>query len=223
MFRSKLRTLVFLFAVVQIFVYKTGFCVDDGDFQYWNTESVSVKVNEDMEVTLEEEFRFADDAGYLAYQHSDLGFEYSGIADWLVLGANYRHIFEKSGGKRVETNEPHVNATVKWKAVGFGFSNRLRFAYKNREAGEDGWVYRNKFGFKPLRKFTKLSIQPYVADEIFIDLDTSRFTRNRLYAGFELPLSKNIKAQLFYLWQTSKSSGAWIDLNVLGTKIKMAF
>jgi hypothetical protein len=197
--------------------------LDDGDFQYWNTETISCKLDEDVTITLEEEFRFADDAGDFVYQHSDLGLEYFGIADWLVLGANYRHIFEKSGGEWVENNEPHLNATIKWKAVGLSFSNRVRLVYRNRETGEDGWIYRNKFALKPLKKFTKLSIQPYIADEIFIDFDDNRFTRNRLYTGFELPLSENIKAGLFYLWQTSKSRGTWIDCNVLGTNLKISF
>jgi len=70
---------------------------------------------------------------------------------------------------------------------------------------------------------TRFEIQPYVADEVFIDLDGDDFNRNRAYAGFSLKIFKNLKGEIFYLWQNSKKSGNWNDINVLGTKIKLSF
>ena len=48
-----------------------SFALDDGDFQYWDTESVSFEVNKDWEIKLEEEIRLGDDGGNLYYNHFD--------------------------------------------------------------------------------------------------------------------------------------------------------
>ena len=217
------RSIFFLFVISGILFCRPGLSFDDGDFQYWNSESASWSLNDDWKIVLEEEFRFGDDGQDFSYQHSDLGFEYSGIADWLSLGLNYRHVFEKNSGKWLEENRPHLNAAVKWELFDCSFSNRGRFEYRNRESGQEAWRYRNKFSLKFPCKFTKFEIQPYIADEVFVDFDQGEFNRNRVYTGFALKLSNYIKAELFYLLQRSKSGGIWIDYNILGTKLKMYF
>jgi hypothetical protein len=220
--RSKLIILVAIFFAFTF--SKAAFSADDGDFQYWNTESFSWKMGDDWKGSLEEEFRFSDDAGDFTYQHSDLSFTYSGLADWLDVGVAYRHVFEKKkDGSWPRESRPHLNATIKGKLDDWAWSCRGRLEYRDKQAGEEGWRYRNKVSIKFPFKFTSLEIQPYVADEIFIDLDGDDFNRNRVYAGFSMKLFKNLKAEIYYLWQNSKKSGDWNAVNVLGTKLKFSF
>ena len=200
-----------------------SYAFDDGDFQYWNSESVSVKINKDWKIGLEEEWRFGDDTGDFYYQHSDLGLVYSGFADWLDLGMNYRHIFEKKNSKWRVENRPHLSATFKWKLFDFGFSDRGRFEYRNREDAEDFWCYRNKLIIKMPFKLTKFEIQPYIADEIYYDFDIETLNRNRLYGGVTFKIFKDMKGEIYYLWQVSEKKDKWIDVNVLGTKLKLTF
>lgn len=199
------------------------FAFDDGDFQYWNTESISWKVNENWKAQFEAEFRYGDDASNFYYQHSDLGFIYSGLAEWIDLGFNYRQIFEEKSSIWRYENVPHLNATVKWKLFDFSFSNRGRFEYKNREEADNYWRYRNKFTVKLPMKLTQLEIQPYIADEIFCDFDKETLNRNRLYSGFSFKLFKSLKADIFYLWQSSEKNDKWNDTHVLGTKLNLSF
>ena len=200
-----------------------SFATDDGEFQYWNTESVSYKINQDLKMKLEEEFRFGDDGGNLYYQHSDLGLSYSGLTDWLDLAINYRQVFEKKSGEWKYENRPHLNASVAWKMFDIACGNRARFEYRHREDSENYWRYRNKLTVKLPFKFTALEIQPYIADEIFYDFDEETLNRNRLYAGFSLRLFKDLKGDMFYLWQSSKSNDKWSDIHVLGTKLNLSF
>ena len=72
-------------------------------------------------------------------------------------------------------------------------------------------------------KLTQLEIQPYIADEIFYDFDEEALNRNRLYAGFNLKLLKHLKADIFYLWQSSEKNDKWSDTHILGTKLKLSF
>jgi len=212
-----------LTVIVVLCLARSCFAFDDGDFQYWNSESLSYAVNDNWKLYLEEEFRFGDDADDFYYQHSDGGIIYSGLAKWLELGANYRHIFEKSKGKWFIENRPHLNVAVKWKAGSWSFSNRGRFEYRSRQDREDFWRYRNKFTVKWPFKLTVFEIQPYIADEIFYDFDEAEMNRNRLYTGSTLKLLKNLKADIFYLWQNSEKNNDWKDLNVFGTKLKFYF
>lgn len=174
-------------------------------------------------MSLEEEMRFGDDASNYYYQHLDLGAIYSGTAKWLDLGINYRHIFEEKNSDWKEDNEPHLNATLKWKLSDFSMNNRLRLGYRNRESAEDFWEYRNEFRVKFPLKFTRFEIQPYTADEIFFDFDKGDLYRNRLYTGISLKLTKNIKGELYYMWQSTELSAKWNDSHVLGTKLKLSF
>ena len=221
MFKAKI--FVFLVLFLGLFFLQASFAFDDNDFQYWNTESVSWKIGQDWKAKLEEEFRFGNDGGHFYYQHSDLGFTYSGFADWLDLGINYRHIFEEKNGEWPRERRPHLNITLKGKMDDWAWSCRARFEYRDKDNSNDGWRYRNKLTLKAPLKITRFEIQPYIADEIFVDFDKDDLTRNRFYSGFSMKLFKNLKGEIFYLWQRSKKDDKWVDAHVLGTKLKFSF
>lgn len=201
------------------------FATDDGDFQYWSSANVSLDIDKDWKITFAEEFRLGDDAGHLYYHHSDIGFVYKSLADWIDLGFNYKQVFERtdSEGEWKQENRPHLNITLKGRLFDLGLSSRSRFEYRDRENKKDLWRYRNKVTVKFPLELTSFKLQPYLADEVFINFDEEDFNKNRLYAGLSLKLSKNIKGEVYYLWQSSKSGGDWKDINVLGTGLKFYF
>jgi hypothetical protein len=83
------------------------------------------------------------------------------------------------------------------------------------------------FTIRPPWKFTKMNIQPYLADEIFISSMGAAFNNNRFYSGLGFTLTKNIRGEIYYLLQhtrtVNKNSTNWPFVNVLGAKIKIAF
>ena len=215
------------FAVIVIailLISETCFASDDGDFQYWSKAGASFDIDKDWKFTFAEEFRLGNDAGDFYRHHSDLGLVYKSLVDWIDLGFNLRWVFEKdSEDKWRQENRPHLNITVKGKLYDFDVSDRSRFEYRDRENKKDFWRYRNKVTVKLPLELTALKLQPYLADEVFINFNEDDFNRNRLYSGLSLNLSKNIKAEVYYLWQSSRSGGDWKDLNVLGTQLKFSF
>ncbi len=213
----------FILLITVILFSGAAYAFDDGDFQYWNTESASWKLNDNWKMSLEQEFRWGDDAANLYYRHTDLGWSYSGAVDWLTLGINYRHVNEEKSGEWKYENRPHFNAEAKFKLLGLDFSNRGRFEYRNQEDSDNFWRYRNKFGFKLPWEMTKWAIQPYMADEIFYDFDIGQMNGNRLYTGFALKPLNNLSAEIYYLWETKEGASKWTDKHVLGTKLKLSF
>ena len=203
-----------------------GLCLaaDDGDFQLWSTATAAFDINEQWRGTVEEELRFEDDAGTLGYHHTDIGLAYSGLADWLTIGLNYRQVFSKNSNEIwTQENRPHLNLTLNGDILGLSVANRSRFEYRDRENNEDMWRYRNKTTVKLPFQLTDAGLQPYVADEIFINFGESDISRNRLYSGVTLKLSETLSGSIYYLWESTKSTHEWNDINVLGIQLKLRF
>ncbi len=205
-----------------------AFAYKDGDGQYWNTESVSFKLTEKIGVYIEEEFRFGEGMSEFYYQHSQVQLDFK-ISDWFVLSPAYRQTFElytKSDGDEgwFREYQPMVNALLQHKWQGWSFSDRVRFSYRMFNIDrEDLWRVRNKITVKSPCKWTPLEIKPWVSDEIFFEEHKTGVYRNRLYAGVEMKLTKHLKGDIFYLWQATESDSGWMDINVLGTKLKVEF
>jgi len=219
-----MKTLIIVITILLVLPC-VAFSFDDGDSQYWNTESASWKISDEWKASLEEELRFGDDSSDFYYQHTDVGVLYSGLADWLDVGISYRRVKEEKNSDWNYENRPHLNGIVKFHIGDVKMSNRSRFEYRIREVSDNYWRYRNKLTAKLPIKFTKLEIQPYVADEFFVNFDSEELDRNRIYSGFSFKLFKWLKAEIYYLWQRSKSSssGKWSDVNAIGTKFKLSF
>jgi len=149
---------------------------------------------------------------------------YSGLAKWIDLGFNYRQVFEKdSKGQWKQENQPNINVTLKGKLLGLDVSDRSRIEYRDLEDRKDLWRYRNKVAVKLPFELTELKLHPYIADEIFIPLNDDNVNKNRFYAGVSLKLTKNLKGDIYYLWESSRGTSDWTDINVLGTALKFSF
>lgn len=201
------------------------FAFDDGDFQYWSSAKVSFDINKDWQCNFEQEYKFGDDAGEFYYNHSDLGFVYKSFADWIDLGFNYRLAFERAGsaGEWKQENRPHLHVTFKGTLFDLDVSDRSRFEFRDREDKEDHWRYRNKVTVKVPLELTGLKLKPYLADEVFIPLNDDNISKNRIYAGVSFKVLENMTGEIFYLWESSRSTGFWKDTNVLGTWMKFRF
>ncbi len=213
---------VFLMMALVLMIAVSSYAYDDGDFQVWNTDVEEFKINKNSKVTFEEEFRWGDNANEFYYHHYDIGFFYN-LKKYLNIGGGYRHIYELKKGKFRLENEPYITATLLWDLLGLKFEDKNRMEYRHFDYQADSWRYRNKFSVKLPWKFTKLEIQPYLADEIFLDFQNKAFSRNRFSSGLTASLTKNLKAEIYYLLQSSISVNNWVEANVLGTKIKLVF
>lgn len=206
-----------LIAAGRIYAY------DNHDFQVWNTDTEEFKINKNLKVALEEEFRLGDNADEFYYHHYDMGLFYN-ITENLSIGGGYRQIYELKKGKFKEENAPYITAGLFWDLAGCKFEDRNRIEYRHFDYQADSGRYRNKITMKLPWKFSKLEIQPYLSDEAFFGFGgTNQFNQNRFSSGLGLNLTKNIKADIYYMLQSSKAPGGWIDANVLGTKIKVLF
>jgi len=216
---KKILVAIALVLMTAIFAY----AYDDGDFQAWNTEVQDFKINESSKMSFEEEFRWGKDASEFYYHHYDLGFFYN-LSKNLNIGGGYRQVYELKKSKFKLESEPYLTLSALWVLNGFKFEDRNRIEYRHFGYQADSGRYRNKITVKMPWKFTRMAVQPYLSDEIFVGFGgTNQFNQNRVSSGLSADLTKNIKGEIYYMLQTTKSSGKWIDANILGTKLKIAF
>lgn len=219
-----MKKLVLILAVMLLGFSVQVFAYDDGDFQIWNTEVEEIQIKKDLKLLLEQEFRWADNASEFYYQHYDIGLNYSLNKNW-ALGGGYRQIYSRTGSQAwLSESDPYAYLTYFGQLLGLKFDNRFRFHYQYFSYKKDTGVYRNRLTIKPSWKLTKLEIQPYMSDETYIMIGNAvGFNQNRLTGGLTFNITKNLKADVYYMLLSSKSASRWKDYNVLGTKVKVSF
>ena len=196
---------------------------DNGDFQIWNTDVEDIKIYKNVKYSMEQEYRFGEDATELYYQHYDFGFVY-GFDKRLDLGFFYRLVFERYKKKWREEDMPNVNATIKLDFWKFKFDDRNRIEFRHFRYQDDSIRYRNKFALRYPVDFKKMKISPYLSDEVFITSTGAGFNENRFCPGVEFELTKNAKADFYYMLKENRVRGSkWTWVNALGIRGKIAF
>ena len=221
MFKNIIKTIIIALCLAAMTF--NAYAYNRGDFQIWNTDVEEVKIYKDVKFAMEQEFRFGGNASELYYQHYEWGFLF-GFARMLDIYLNYRQVFEISKKKWMEEDQPNVVATIKLDIWRLKFDDRNRIEYRHFRYQPDSIRYRNRFTLKYPIYFDKITIAPYIANEIFISSNGNGYSENRFCPGLEFELTKYSKADIYYMLKSNKlTGGKWTDANVLGTKIKISF
>jgi hypothetical protein len=217
---------VYLFVLLTFLSFRNGICFasSDRDFQFWSTVGASFDVNRDWSAAVEEQLKYGNDAGNLYYQHTDLGFTYKSLADWIDIGFNYKQVYlELPDDRWGRENRPHFNVKFKGRLGSLDFNDRSRFEYRDKEYGDDLWRYLNKFEVNLPFESTRFKFRPYVADQVYINMDGSGFEKNRIYAGVTFKLSEDAEGELYYVYQWYEYLGRWQELSALVLQLKFLF
>jgi len=215
---KKILIVIFVLLTSNYFTY----AFDNGDFQIWHKEKQSKKINDFYKIVMEEEFKFGDNAHDFYAYYIDAGLLRK-INNFLDISLNYRQAYKKKDGKFKRENRPHLNFFLKGEWKGFEFEDRNRFMYRHFDYQDDYARYTNKICVVFPWKFSRFNIRPYIEEEAFINLNEEGFSENEFTAGFLMSLTKNIKAEIYYLLQHSQESDHWPRTNVFGTTLKISF
>lgn len=201
-------------------------------FQFWASGTVAANLAERWKATINAQSRF-DDRGALIRHHSDLGIVYTGVADWLDVGMNYRLVFRKLTEEDWKhENRPHLNFTMRYRLFSIAFNDRVRLEYNSLEDLTDFGTIRNRIAINPpfelepdkerliLRDYT---VKPYGSYEFFFDTLDNSITRQRFQAGLSIAFTERVIGDLFYMRQDSRSSIDDTDLNIAGLNLKLLF
>jgi hypothetical protein len=215
----------FFVAVVAAAHFGGGNCLaSGGGFEYWTTAGASFDAGANWQITVQELLKLGEDAGRFTYHHTDVGFVYDGLADWVDLGFNYRHIYKRyRAGDWREQRRPHINVTFKGKLGGLDISDRSRIEYRDTDYVKDSWWYTNKLSVKLPYEFTNWKLQPCFSDQVYINLDGHNYDKNKVYAGFSFEPANDVTGALQYVWDSYRFDGARINTNILWLQLKLRF
>jgi hypothetical protein len=222
------RNTVFVFVSALVLLTIVGgncFGSTDGNAEYWQGIGLDFNMDKNWKVTVREEFRVGKSGDDPYLHNTDVGLVYKGFADWLDVSMNFKKEYQRdSSGKFRGENRPHINLMFKGELFGLKVADRVRLEYRDVEIVEDRWRFRNRFTVKLPFTLTEFNLQPYIADEIFINLGESTVKQNRFFLGLSFMLSENVKTSVFYMYKSSMSSSSgWIDSNVIGTSVVFVF
>jgi hypothetical protein len=199
----------------------------NANLEFWQETKVSVDLDEDKQWSgyVAEETKYGRHNGNPYLYNVDMGIVYRGLADWLDVGLSFKKEYEQdSSGKFRHENRPHLNFILKGKLCGLDTSSRLRFEYRDREHKKHEYRFRNKTTIKiPCKGLVDAGLQPFIAEEWFMNMGDSNINQNRFYTGFSWKLAEHIKGNIWYMWKASRGSGGWVNTNAIGTDLKFPF
>lgn len=223
MLRKNMKKTAIAITAALLLIAGRALAYDKGDFQIWNTDAEDIKIHKDVKFSMEQEYRFGENATELYYQHYDFGFVY-GFDKMLDLGLFYRQVFERYKKKWRTEDMPNVNATVKFDIWKFKFEDRNRIEYRHYRFKDSSIRYRNKFRIRFPFGYKSIKVSPYLSDEIFIASNGTGFNENRFFSGAEFELTKYFRCDFYYMLKENRIvSDKWTFINALGTKVRINF
>ena len=192
------------------------------DSQIWHIDTVEKLLKGPWYLRLEEELRLGDDFGKLIYQATDIGLV-NRSKEWLPLSVHYAYIRCRHAKDWETEHRPHADITIKWDWLDFHFSDRNRLEYQMRSNTKDNIRYRNKLKIETPWQWTRWQVNPYIADEYFVDFDQFQFNTHRYEGGLKFDITERLDGTLFYLRQSSDGRFSQRRADVIGTRLEIKF
>lgn len=194
------------------------------DTAYWNEESIQGAITDRLSVSIELKYRFKDDAKQHYYTSSGIELNYE-FLPWFEAGFGYREIFRQKKTAWQQENRPYAVAAEMWKVGEWKFKNRTKVELREKDAGEGYYRFRDKLTIKTPWKWTSAEINPYVADEVFLEKkERAGFNENRAYAGVGLKLHEHLGLDVYYMYNIEAEDREWTErTDVIGTELTFSF
>jgi hypothetical protein len=97
-------------------------------------------------------------------------------------------------------------------------SARSRLEYRIKQDKDPVFRNRDMVTIKFGQGFTALNIVPYIADEIFYDLENKKLNRNRAYVGITIKSVPYLSPTVYLMNQSDFKEKRWNSFLILGFK-----
>jgi len=194
--------------------------IGQNNWEYWNKTEIRGFIKENLDFKVEPNLRYNQHFSNYYYTHLDFGINWK-IKKWLILSPNYRHINTKKSDYWEINNRFYINATLKFQVFGVNLSERNQLAYQVSE-NEKYLIYKNKVKISPAI-FPVTNVKPYIALEPFYNINHSEIYKNRFNIGLDFKIVNHFQTGLFYMIESRKLYGNWININILGTTMQYYF
>jgi len=198
-----------------IFLLNTLLLADNpAGIHLWHAEKFNRKISDKVSIALEQDLRSESS---LYYVHSDFGFKYKIGTRW-AFNINFREVFENKKGVWVSEHRPHGTVSTNRNFGALNVSARSRIEYRIKQDKDPVFRNRDMVTIKFGQGFTALKIIPYIADEIFYDLENKKLNRNRAYVGITIKSVPYLSPTVYLMNQSDFKENRWNSFLILGFK-----
>ncbi|MGB1988441.1 MAG: DUF2490 domain-containing protein [Flavobacteriales bacterium] len=184
------------------------------DFQQWSKIGVSYDLNKDLSVSLDQGFRFRENASLPDVTFSNLSLKYDLIKKWSVA-IGYRYITDFDLSQNTSTSHRiYTDVNYRKKKKRWLMKNRLRYQYQ-----EENFTLRDKVSLS--YNIRKTPLEPFTAFELFFK--DSEFKKWRYTLGASYPFLKEFDIDVFYRLQQSFNTNNPKQLHILGLGMEYKF
>lgn len=184
------------------------------DFQQWSKIGVSYDLNKDLSVSLDQGFRFRENASLPDVTFSNLSLKYDLIKKWSVA-IGYRYITDFDLSQNTSTSHRiYSDINYRKKKKRWLMKNRLRYQYQ-----EENFTLRDKVSLS--YNIRKTPLEPFTAFELFFK--DSEFKKWRYTLGASYPFLKEFDIDVYYRLQQSFNTNNPKQLHILGLGIEYKF
>ena len=184
------------------------------DFQQWSKIGVSYDLNKDLSVSLDQGFRFRENASLPDVTFSNLSLKYDLIKKWSVA-IGYRYITDFDLSQNTSTSHRiYTDINYRKKKKRWLMKNRLRYQYQ-----EENFTLRDKVSLS--YNIRKTPLEPFTAFELFFK--DSEFKKWRYTLGASYPFLKEFDIDVFYRLQQSFNTNNPKQLHILGLGMEYKF
>lgn len=189
-------------------------------FQYRFSAGADWDFRPDWELNLQQSLRHLEGQGGIYYRASDVGIVYSGLAPWLDVGLSFKAQFkENASGETFGQNRPYLNVVFHGDLQRFEISNRVRLEYRDNEAKPDLWRSRNLLKIGYLLQAGTWEVTPYLADEVFLNMDSDGDYSNRITLGTSATPNERVSLRLYHFWESKRTK----RVRAVGLALKFHF
>lgn len=189
--------------------------------QTWFEFDISKKIAKNLELTIAPEFRFQEKLELKEY-FMDAGLDYK-IYKYISLGAGYRlgnNI--KNSGKTNTFGRFAFDAKTQYEWN--NFESQLRFRFTNSDDFADD--ENDKTNYLRMRlKFDysikKFNLKPYLAYEIYRDIDEKDFTKARLETGLMYKINKHHRVGAYFRTNNYLTKDKSVNIIGLAYQLKL--
>jgi hypothetical protein len=213
-----LLLLMFVFVISDCFAWMGS----DGSY-FWNSTGITYSLNDKTELYFGNKDHYSNQSNSLDYYHFELiGYRKLSKQFSIGLGIRQTENYKSNGWNPGQTYMFYgVYLYNPWN-MKIKFANRLTTKFSKTADNQYGLDNISNIDFftKSKWKFPK----PYLADELFSNLNSGKVQTIRIYGGFHVLKKENWGIDLFYCnWQTRSTAADWKAYNVLGisTKVKI--
>lgn len=184
------------------------------DFQLWSKVGASYDLNKDLSVSLDQAFRFRENASLPDVTFSNLSLKYDLIKKWSVaIGYRYITDFDLSQNT-FNSHRIYSDINYRKKKKRWLMKNRLRYQYQ-----EENFTLRDKVSLS--YNIRKTPLEPFTAFELFFK--DSEFKKWRYTLGASYPFLKEFEIDVYYRLQQSFNTNNLKQLHILGLGIEYKF